>query len=73
MATLLLAKRLTNQIIRAAEQAGITLECDLQNYRNDGEREAAYCKGNVYNPKTGNSVSVLTSRLAPETVRVAFL
>ena len=57
MATLL-AKKLTNAVNAAAEQAGITLECDLKNFRNDGERRAAGCKGEI---KTLKQASVLSS------------
>ena len=68
MATLLLAKRLTN----AVSAAGISLEYQLQNYHNDGERRAAGCKGVITHPTTKARVFILTSELRPDEVRIAF-
>ena len=72
MATLLLAKRLTNAVSAAATQAGISLEYHLQNYRNDGERRAAGCKGVIMHPTTKARVVLLTTELCPDEVRIEF-
>ena len=42
MATLL-AKKLSNQLNRLAEQEGLEIECALQNLYEDGRRAAAGC------------------------------
>ena len=70
---LLLAKRLTNQITRLAEQAGIMLECDLHNFHNDGERRAAGCEGTIRNPITGVRVKFLSRVSRPDTVSVGLV
>ena len=58
---LLLAKKLGNQVTRLAEQAGLTLEIDLVNFYNDGERKAVGCKGTIKNLKTGKCINILSS------------
>ena len=72
MATLL-AKKLTNAVNAAAEQAGITLECDLKNFRNDGERRAAGCKGEIKHPTTRARVFILSSESCPDMVRLEII
>ena len=69
---LLLAKKLTNAVNAAAEQAGITLECDLKNFYNDGERRAAGCKGKIIHPTTKARVSILASEARPGEVCIEF-
>lgn len=70
MATLLLAKRLTNAVSATATQAGISLVCDLSNYYNDGERRATGCRGEIVHPVTKARVYVLTSESCPDEVRI---
>ena len=53
--TTLLAKKLSNQINKLAEQAGLEIECNLQNFYEDGRR-AAGCKGEIHCPETGARV-----------------
>ena len=67
---LLLATKLTNQITRLAEQAGITLECNLTNVYDDGSRKASGCKGEIRNTKTGKRIIILSSESCPDTVRI---
>ena len=69
---LLLAKKLTNAVNAAAEQAGITLECDLKNFYNDGERRAAGCKGDIIHPTTKARVILIASESRPGEVCVEF-
>ena len=61
MATLLLAKKLGNQVARLAEQAGLTLEIDLVNFYNADSRKASGCKGIIKNLKTGKHIKILSS------------
>ena len=65
---LLLAKKLTNAVNAAAEQAGITLECDLKNFHKHGERRAAGCKGRIIHPTTRARVSILALESRPDKV-----
>ena len=69
---LLLAKKLTNALSAAAAQAGITLECDLKNFHNDGEHRAAGCKGVITHSTTKARVFILTSESCPDEVRIEF-
>ena len=70
---LLLAKKLTNAVNAAAEQAGIPLECDLKNFHNDGERRAAGCRGEIMHSTTKARVILLTSESRPDEVRIQFV
>ena len=71
MATVLLAKKLTNQITSAATEAGISLVCVLSNYYDDdGGRRSAGCEGVIMNPATKAEVYILTSESCPDEVRI---
>ena len=70
--TLLLAKKLTNAVNTATEQAGITLECDLKNFHADGERRAVGCKGEITHPTTRARVGISTTESYPNEVRISF-
>ena len=68
---LLLAKKLTNQLNKLAEQACIELELDLHNFH-EGERRAAGCKGKIHHPKTGARVEFV-SYVSRPTVHIGFI
>lgn len=70
---LLLAKKLTNQINQLAEQAGLTLHCELVNFHNPGERKAAGCKGIIRNLETGKRIIFLSSESCPGEVRLELI
>ena len=72
MATLL-AKKLSNQLNRLAEHAGIEIECALQNLYEDGRRAAAGCEGEVRYPKTGTRVEFSSHVTWHPTVRLRFI
>ena len=72
MATLL-AKKLGNQINKLAKQAGLEIECALQNLYEDGRRAAAGCEGEVRYPKTGTRVEFSSHVTWHPTVRIRFI
>ena len=57
--TTLLAKELINRLNELAGQAGLEIECDIQNFYLD-EQRAGGCEGEVRCPKTGAKVGVLS-------------
>ena len=71
MATLL-AKKLGNQINKLAEQAGLEIECALQNLYEDGRR-AAGCEGEVRYPKAGTRVEFSSHVTWHPIVRIRFI
>ena len=71
MATLL-AKKLSNQLNKLAEQAGLEAVYHLQNFY-EGERRAAGCNGEIRCPKTGARVEFSSHVAWHPTVHIMFI
>ena len=71
MATLL-ATKLSNQLNKLAEQAGLEIECNLHNFYGDGRR-ASGCNGEVHYPETGARVEVSSHVAWRSSVRIKLI